>query len=206
LFAVTVAAVNTLAQNELTPSVRGNPPLVTPNSPATAAKLSPDAQAVVNSLSSLPEADTLIYINPQRILNEVVPKFLPAKDIEGLRQGFEEVRKSVGIDPTKVDYIVIAVRFKKPTADLNFQPPEFMVVSSGDFSADSLLVVANAMVNGSRTAFRNCLMGTRAIIMTAPKTKRWCADFTWRHSRSASSTTPTSCRRSISGSGTARCT
>ena len=53
-----------------------------------------------------------------------------------------------GIDPTKVDYIVIAVRFKKPTADLNFQPPEFMVVASGDFSADSLLVLARMASQG----------------------------------------------------------
>jgi len=103
---------------------------------------------IVSSLASLPEADTLIYINPQRILNEVVPKFMPAKDVEGMRKGFEEVRKNAGIDPTKIDYIVIAVRFKKPTADLNFQPPEFMAIASGDFSADSLLVLARMASQG----------------------------------------------------------
>lgn len=103
---------------------------------------------IVSSLTNLPEADTLIYINPQRILNEVVPKFMPAKDVEGMRKGFDEVRKNAGIDPTKVDYIVIAVRFKKPTADLNFQPPEFLAVASGDFSADSLLVLARMASQG----------------------------------------------------------
>jgi hypothetical protein len=103
---------------------------------------------IVNSLANLPEADTLIYINPQRILNEVVPKFMPAKDVEGMRKGFEDVRKNAGIDPTKIDYIVIAVRFKKPTADLNFQPPEFLAVASGDFSADSLLVLARMASQG----------------------------------------------------------
>ena len=36
--------------------------------------------------------------------------------------------------------------------------------------ADSLLVVANAIVNGSRMALKNCLIGTRAIIITAPST------------------------------------
>jgi hypothetical protein len=103
---------------------------------------------MVNSLSSLPEADTLIYINPQRILNELLPKLLPAKDVEGMRKGFEEVKKNAGIDPTKVDYIVVAVRFKKPTADLNFQPPEFMVVASGDFSADALVMLAHMAAQG----------------------------------------------------------
>jgi hypothetical protein len=106
------------------------------------------APQIVNSLANLPEADTLIYVNPQRILNEVVPKFMPAKDVEGMRKGFEDVRKNAGIDPTKIDYIVIAVRFKKPTADLNFQPPEFLAVASGDFSADSLIVLARMASQG----------------------------------------------------------
>lgn len=154
LFVVTLfvaAALTTQAQNELGRPAPANAQLVATNSPATPAKLStlsPASQAVVNSLSSLPEADALIYINPQRILNEVLPKFLPAKDVEGMRKGFDEVRKTAGIDPTKVDYVVIAVRFKKPTADLNFQPPEFLVVSSGDFSADSLLVLARMASQG----------------------------------------------------------
>lgn len=103
---------------------------------------------IVNSLASLPEADTIIYINPQRILNEAVPKFMPAKDVEDMRKGFEMVKAQAGVDPTKIDYIVIAVRFKKPTADLNFQPPEFLAVASGDFNADSLLGLARMASQG----------------------------------------------------------
>jgi hypothetical protein len=117
-------------------------------------------QGIVGSLSSLPEADMLIYINPQRILNEVVPKLLPAKDVEEMQKGFDEVKKNVGIDPTKVDYLVIAVRFKKPTNDLNFQPPEFMVVASGDFSAESLMVLARMASNGK---MRDEKYGTRTL-------------------------------------------
>ena len=118
------------------------------------------AAQIVSSLASLPEADTLIYINPQRILNEVVPKFMPAKDVEDMRKGFEEVRKNAGIDPTKIDYIVCAVRFKKPTTDLNFQPPEFMAIASGDFSADSLLVLAR-MASGGK--LRDEKYGTKTL-------------------------------------------
>lgn len=105
-------------------------------------------QAIIGSLSSLPEADTLIYINPQRILNEVVPKVMPAKDVEEMRKGFEQARTMVGVDPTKVDYIVMAVRFRKPTAELNFQPPEALIVASGDFSSDSLMVLARMASQG----------------------------------------------------------
>ncbi|HLN99094.1 MAG TPA: hypothetical protein VK208_11585 [Pyrinomonadaceae bacterium] len=112
------------------------------------ASTSPATQAVVTSLSNLPEADTLIYINPQRILNEAVPRLLPAKDVEGMRKGFDEVKKNAGIDPGKIEYLVIAIRFRKPTADLNFQPPEFLIVSSGDFSAESLMNLARMASQG----------------------------------------------------------
>ena len=126
----------------------------------TAITVSPATQAAVSSLSSLPEADLLIYVNPQRILNEAVPKLMPAKDVEEMRKGFDEVKKNVGIDPTKVDYLVIAVRFKKPTDDLNFQPPEFMVVASGDFSAESLMVLARMASSGK---LREEKYGTRTL-------------------------------------------
>lgn len=115
---------------------------------ATAPASSAASQAIVSTLSILPDADTLIYINPQRILNELVPKFLPAKDLEGMRKGFEQAKQMAGVDPTKIDYIVIATRFRKPTDDLNFQPPEFMVVASGDFSAESLIALARMASGG----------------------------------------------------------
>jgi len=116
------------------------------NAPSMA--VNPATQTVINSLSSLPEADMLIYINPQRILNEAVPALMPAKDVENMRKAFADVKTHAGFDPTKVDYIVMAIRFKKPTADLNFQPPEFMIVASGDFSAESLMTLARMASQG----------------------------------------------------------
>ena len=148
---LTGATVQAQTPVAITVATNANVSTVPPSIPAT---------QIVSSLASLPEADTLIYINPQRILNEVVPKFMPAKDVEGMRKGFEEVRKNAGIDPTKIDYIVIAVRFKKPTADLNFQPPEFMAIASGDFSADSLLVLAR-MASGGK--LRDGKYGTKTL-------------------------------------------
>jgi hypothetical protein len=106
------------------------------------------SQTVPSSLSNLPEADTLVYINPQRILNEALPKVLPEKQLADMRKGFEEMKQQAGIDPTKIDYIVIASRFKKPTADLNFQPGEVMIVIGGDFSAESLITLARMATGG----------------------------------------------------------
>jgi hypothetical protein len=101
-------------------------------------------QTVPSSLASLPEADTLIYINSQRIFNEAAPRLLPEKDLAEMRKGFAEAKEHVGVDPSKIDYVVIAVRFRKPTGDLSFMPPEFLAVASGDFSADSLIVLARS--------------------------------------------------------------
>jgi hypothetical protein len=147
LFLIAAATVTARAQNTVGQTGASRPPSVAPNL-VTVTSNRPTLQNVVNSLSTLPEVDTLIYINPQRILNEVVPKLLPPKDVEGMRRGFEEVKKSAGIDPTKIDYIVIATRFKKPTADLNFQAPEFMLVASGDFNAESLIALARMASQG----------------------------------------------------------
>jgi len=148
------AAVNSQAQNAIgqcqripaeTELAATNSVALTPTTPATT---SPAMQGVINSLSQLPEADALIYINSQRIINEVLPKFLTAKDLEEMHKGFEAAKTQAGIDPAKVEYLVIAIRFKKPTADLNFQAPEFMMVSSGDFSAEALLGLARMASQG----------------------------------------------------------
>ena len=105
-------------------------------------------QSVITSLSTLPEADTLIYINPQRILNEALPKFMSEKDLAGMRSAFDDVKKHLGVDPARVEYVVVAVRFRKPGGDLSFNAPEFMTVTGGDFSAESLLTVARLASGG----------------------------------------------------------
>jgi hypothetical protein len=107
------------------------------------------SQTVLTSLSNLPEADALVFFNPPRILNEAVPKLMPEKDVAQMRMAFEDVKKNVGIDPTKIDYLVLASRFRKPAADLSFVPPEFMMVAGGDFSSDSLITLAR-MVSGGK--------------------------------------------------------
>lgn len=121
---------------------------------------SPTVQAIVTSLSSLPEADTIVYLNPQRILNDLVPKFMPPKDLERMHKDFEQAKQMAGVDPTKIDYIVIATRFRKPTDDLHFQMPEFMIVAGGDFNAESLIGLAR-MASGGR--LRDEKYGTKTL-------------------------------------------
>ena len=99
------------------------------------------AQNNAAALANLPEADALIYISPQRILNEAAPRVLPAADITKMRSSFADIKKSAGIDPATVEYLVLAVRFNKPATDLSFVAPDVMIVAGGDFSSDSLITL-----------------------------------------------------------------
>ena len=98
------------------------------------------------SLASLPDADVLIYVSPQRVLNDAAPKIMPATEITKMRAGFADMKKGMGVDPSSIDYLVIALRFHKPAGDLSFIAPDIMAVAGGDFSADSLVSMAQLML------------------------------------------------------------
>ncbi len=106
------------------------------------------SQTVPAALAALPEADTLIFINSRRILNEAAPRLMPENDLANMRKTFADIKAFAGADPSSVDYIVVAVRFRKPTAELSFMPPEFMAVASGDFSSESLMGLARMASEG----------------------------------------------------------
>jgi hypothetical protein len=110
------------------------------------------SQSIVTSLASLPEADTILFSSPQRILNQAAPKVMTAADVAKMHSDFADMKKAVGIDPASIEYVAIAVRFHKPSADLSFVPPDLLVVVGGDFSADSLLATAGVYLQDhSRT-------------------------------------------------------
>jgi len=104
--------------------------------------MTPAMQSAATALANLPDADVLIYVSPQRILNEAVPKFMPATEITKMRAQFSDLKKALGVDPSTVEYLVIAVRFHKPAGDLSFVAPDVLVVAGGDFSSDSLFTLA----------------------------------------------------------------
>lgn len=106
------------------------------------------SQTILGALAALPETDTLIFINSRRILNEAAPRLMPEKELAEMRKTFAQMKQFAGVDPSNVDYVVVAVRFRKPTADLTFMLPEFMAVASGDFSSDSLMALARMASDG----------------------------------------------------------
>ena len=147
--AVLALSANVLAQNVLTTATNSS-----------------TSQTIVSSLSNLPDADDLIYISPHRVLTEAAPRVLPDADLAKLRADLSEVKKQTGIDPANIDFIVFQVRFKKPTAELNFSLPEYLVVASGDFSADAALLLARQASDGK---LRDEKYGSRTIsLLTIP--------------------------------------
>ena len=99
------------------------------------------AQNNAAALANLPEADAIIYLSPQRIVNEAAPRVVPPAEITNMRNTFAEIKKSAGIDPSSIEYLVLAVRFNKPAADLSFIAPDIMAVAGGDFSSESLITL-----------------------------------------------------------------
>ena len=103
--------------------------------------LAPSTPAQTPALASLPEADLLIYVSPQRILNEAAPRVVEPAELTKMRAGFAELKKAIGVEPSSIEYLVIALRFHKPANDLSFVAPDVMTVIGGDFSADSLMTM-----------------------------------------------------------------
>ena len=99
------------------------------------------AQNPQAALASLPEADALIYVSPQRILNDAAPRVMTPAELTKMRTAFADIKKSIGVDPATIEYLVIAVRFHKPASDLSFVAPDVMAVLGGDFSSDSLMTL-----------------------------------------------------------------
>src|SRR5437899_7186452 len=89
IVAVLALSANVLAQNVLTTAT---------NSSAS--------QTIVSSLSNLPDADELIYINPHRILADAAPRVLADADLTKLRANLGDMKKQTGIDPANIDFIV----------------------------------------------------------------------------------------------------
>jgi hypothetical protein len=99
------------------------------------------AQSPSAALASLPDADALVYVSPQRILNEAAPRVMSPAEVTKMRSAFADVKSAAGVDPATIEYLVLAIRFNKPATNLSFNAPDAMIVVGGDFSSESLLTL-----------------------------------------------------------------
>lgn len=107
------------------------------------------AQSAATALASLPEADAVIYLSPQRILNEAAPRVVPAADLAKMRTVLADLKSQAGVDLASLEYLVVAVRFNKPASNLSFVAPDVLLVLGGDFSSDSLLTLGQLYLQDS---------------------------------------------------------
>ncbi len=96
-----------------------------------------------SALSSLPDSQAVLFVNARRIVNEVLPRLMPAADYQKM---LAEAQK-VGFDARGIEYIAVGARLADPPPANNL--PEFVVVVRGNFNADTLLALGR-MVAGSK--------------------------------------------------------
>lgn len=121
------------------------------------------AQNNAAALANLPEADALLYVSPQRIVNEAAPRVMTPADLTNMRNSFADIKKSAGVDPSGIEYLVLAVRFSKPAADLSFVAPDIMIVLGGDFSSESLMTLGQGWLQ-DKARFEK--YGSKSIMVT----------------------------------------
>lgn len=107
-----------------------------------------NAQANIDSLSTLPEAETLVYLNASRIVNEALPRLLPEKENQDLMKGLDQAKAFTGIDVRRLEFIVLAMRFNKPSGGMIYPLPEAMLAMRGDFDAEGLMGMAMMVSEG----------------------------------------------------------
>lgn len=100
------------------------------------------------SLATLPDADLIIHINPQRIINDALPRIMPADKYKDIRNMLEQAKQVTGIDASHIEYLVAAVRIDKPKGNVPFPMPDFVFVMRGDFSAEGLIGMARMAASG----------------------------------------------------------
>lgn len=106
------------------------------------AQTATDAQVLTTSLSTLPEAEVIVYVNASRIVTDVAPRVLPPKELQEMRNMLEQVKAFTRIDLKDIEFMVLATRFSKPTGASMYPLPEAMFVTRGDFEVQPLLGMA----------------------------------------------------------------
>jgi hypothetical protein len=121
------------------------------------------AQSAVDSraaLSRFPDSQAVIFINANRIINDTMPRVVPAEQYQKLiEQG-----RQVGLDVRGLEYAAIGVRFAPgaPPEAL----PEFVGVVRGGFNADSVISLARLALGAKdKTAFREEAHGARTLLV-----------------------------------------
>lgn len=105
---------------------------VPPAAPASAAQNSPV------ELSTLPEADLVLFINPNKILNDALPKLVPAKQNDDIRDSLVQIKKLMAVDVGRMRYLAVAIRVRKPVGTEPIPLPEVLLMINGGINTATI--------------------------------------------------------------------
>ena len=104
------------------------------------------AQTSSAVFSNLPESDAVIYLNLRRVLDDVLPRVLPEKQLAEMKKGVDSIKQQTGFDLRNIDNAVLTMRLgKSPTGA---PAPEFLLFVRGSFNAEALLSLARIGLQG----------------------------------------------------------
>ncbi|HVF44275.1 MAG TPA: hypothetical protein VM936_14730 [Pyrinomonadaceae bacterium] len=109
------------------------------------------------ALSTFPDSQAVLFVNAERIVNEVLPRVMPAADY---RKMLDDARK-VGFDVRGLQFAAAGIRFKDdaPAGTL----PEFVLVIKGNFNADSMLMLGKVALAARDLPSRTETYGSKSI-------------------------------------------
>ncbi len=122
--------------------------------PVAPARAQSDARG---ALAPLPDSQVVLFVNARRIINDLLPRIMPAADYRKLIGDPQKV----GFDVRQLDYAAVAVRFADQTPASGL--PEFLVVVRGGFSADSLLMLARLAAGSQNLKSRQETYGPKML-------------------------------------------
>lgn len=109
------------------------------------------------ALSTFPDSQAVLFIDAHRIVNDVLPRVMPAADY---RKMLEEAKK-VGFDVRGLQFAAVGVRFNGDAPAGT--PPEFVLVVKGNFNADSMLALGKIMLAAQNVQSRVETYGGKSI-------------------------------------------
>ena len=122
--------------------------------------LAPSAAAQTDArsaLSTLPDAQGLLYVNARRIINDVLPRVMPPDEYARM---LSEAQK-VGFDVRGIEYVAVGARLADPPPANNL--PEFVVVIRGSFNADTLLALGRVAAGAQNITPRSETYGSKTL-------------------------------------------
>ena len=118
------------------------------------------AQAPVDTrsaLAALPDSQAVLFINARRIINEMLPRVMPAAEYQKMLTQAQQV----GFDPRGLEYAAVGVRLADPPPPSGL--PEFVIVVKGNFNADTMLALGRVALGAKNVQTRSETYGSKTI-------------------------------------------